>query len=221
MSRTTFGFLAAGVVAVSLPILAMTTIGARAAPLSGATQDSSIDTAANTPTDFSSRGRGGGGGGRGGFGGGGRGGGFGGGGRMGGGGGRGGHVSGRTGGGRTGTAGRVGGARVGTAGRVGGARVGTVTSIRGRRVTTFTGRRFWWHGRWVGLVGIGLLTPWVVGGIDYYPEGYLAYSEPVCTGYLEDGCALRWQDVAADDGSTIPQCVKFCPKVRNGPPPGA
>jgi beta/gamma crystallin len=294
MSRTTYGFLAAGVLAVSLPILAMTAVGARAAPVSGAAQDSSIDTAANTPTDFSSRGggRGGGGGGRGGgFGGGGRGG-FGGGrggggGRMGGGGGRGGsHVSGRAGGGRTGqhhagrgggsrtgssrtggsrtggsrtgsartggsrtgtartggsrtgtartggarTGGagaRTGGARTGTAGgrtggaRVGGARVGGVTRIGARRVTTFTGRRFWWHGRWVGLVGIGLLTPWVLDGTDYFPEGYLAYSEPVCTGYTEDGCALRWQDVATDDGGTMPQCVQFCPRSRRGPPAGA
>jgi Beta/Gamma crystallin len=291
MSRTTCGFLAAGLLAVSLPILAMTTIGARAAPLSGAAQDAAMDTPASEPTDFSSRGGGRGGGGfGGGRGGGGRMGGGGGGGRMGGGGG-GGRVGGRTGGGRTGashgrtggsrtgsartggsrtgsartggsrtgsartggsrtgtartggartgtartggartgtartggartgTTGRVGGARVGTA-RVGGARVGSVTRIGSRRVTTFTGRRFWWRGGWRTLVGIGLLTPWVLGGIDYYPEGYLAYAEPVCTGYLEDGCALRWQDVASDDGSTIPQCVQFCPKVRSGIPAG-
>jgi hypothetical protein len=294
MSRTTCGIFAAGLLAVSLPILTMTTIGARAAPLSGATQDSSIDTAANTPTDFSSArgggGRGGGGGGRMGGGGGRMGGGGGrmgggggrmgggggrmgggGGGRMGAGGGRGGHhASGRAGGGRTGQhhAGRTGGSRTGSArtggsrtgtartggsrtgtartggartggartgtagGRVGGARVGTArvgggrtgtrtTTIRNRRVTTFTGRRFWWHGGWRTLVGIGLLTPWVLGGIDYYPDGYLAYSQPQCTGYTDDGCALRWQDVAADDGSTIPQCVQFCPRERKGPPPGA
>jgi hypothetical protein len=294
MSKTMFGFLAAGLVAVSLPILAMTTGGARAAPVSGAAQDSSIDTAADTPTDFSSArgggGRGGGGGGRGGFGGGGRGGGGfgggrGGGGRMGAGGRTGGsHVSGRTGGGRTGqhhagrtggsrtggsrtggartggsrtgtartggsrtgtartggtrtgtarTGGtrtgtaRTGGARTGTAGarvggaRVGGARVGGVTRIGARRVTTFTGRRFWWRGGWHTLIGIGLLTPWVLDGIDYLPEGYLAYPEPVCTGYTEDGCALRWQDVATDDGGTIPQCVQFCPRSRRGPPQGA
>jgi Beta/Gamma crystallin len=299
MSRTTCGLLAAGLMAVSLPILATTTIGVRAAPLSGAAQDSAMDTPASEPTDFSSRGggRGGGGfggggrGGGGGFGGGGRGGGgFGGGGRGGGrvgGGGGGGRVGGgrtgthhagrtgggrtgsartggsrtgsartggsrtgsartggtrtgtartggtrtgtagtrtggaRTGGTRTGTAGRVGGARVGTAGRVGGARTGGVTRIGARRVTTFTGRRFWWNGGWRVLIGIGLLTPWVIDDIDYLPEGYLAYAEPVCTGFTEDGCALRWQDVAAEDGSTIPQCVQFCPRSRRGPPQGA
>jgi beta/gamma crystallin len=307
MSRTTCGFLAAGLVAVSLPILAMTTVGARAAPLSGAAQDSAIDTTADTPTDFSSA-RGGGGRGGGGFGGGGRGGGGFGGGRGGGGFGGGRHVSGgRTGGGRTGSArtggsrtgsartggsrtggsrtgsrtggsrtggsrtggsrtgtartggsrtgtartggartgtARTGGARTGTGGartgtggartggarvggarvggaRVGGGRVGGVTRIGARRVTTFTGRRFWWGGGWHTLIGIGLLTPWVVDGIDYIPEGYLAYPEPVCTGYTEDGCALRWQDVGTDDGSTIPQCVQFCPRSRRGPPQGA
>src|SRR5947209_15311265 len=98
MSKTIYGFIAAGLLAVSLPILAATTIGARAAPVSGASHDSAIDTPASEPTDFSSArgggGRGGGGGGRGGFGGGGRGG-F-------GGGGRGGFGGGRVGGGRVG-----------------------------------------------------------------------------------------------------------------------
>ena len=297
MSRTTCGLLAAGLMAVSLPILATTTIGARAAPLSGAAPDSAMDTPASEPTDFSSRGGGGGGrGGGGGFGGGrggggGFGGGRGGGGRMGGGGG-GGRMGGgrtgqhhagrgggsrtgsgrtggsrtgssrtggsrtgsrtggsrtgsrtggqrtggqrtggqrtgttRTGGARTGTT-RTGGARTGTTGRVGGARVGGartggVTRIGNRRVTTFTGRRFWWHGGWHTLIGIGLLTPWIIDGIDYFPEGYLAYAEPVCTGYTEDGCSLRWQDVAAEDGSAIPQCVQYCPRSRRGPPAGA
>ena len=52
MSRTTCGLLAAGLLAVSLPILTITTNGACAAPLSSAAQHSSIDTTA--PTDFSS-----------------------------------------------------------------------------------------------------------------------------------------------------------------------
>jgi hypothetical protein len=63
MSRTICGFVAAGLLAVSLPILATTTTGARAAPASGASHESTIDTPASQPTDFSSRGRGGGGGG--------------------------------------------------------------------------------------------------------------------------------------------------------------
>src|SRR5215470_9829472 len=106
MSRTTCGFLAAGLLAVSLPILATTTIGARAAPLSGAAQDSAMDTPASESTDFSSRGGGRGGGG---------------GGRMGGGGGRGGMSMGGRGGGR------VGGGRTGAhhAGRTGGGRTGS------------------------------------------------------------------------------------------------
>jgi len=269
MSRIAYGFMAAGLLAVSLPILAATTIGTRAAPVSSASQDSTADTPSTAPTDFSSRGgRGGGGGGRGGGGrGGGRGGGFGGGhggghggGRVGGGhgGGRvGGHtrqVSGRTGGTRTGgtrtggtrtggtrtggtrtggtrtggtrtgtaTGARTGGTRVG-APRVGGTRVGTVrtTTIRNRRFTTFAGRRFWWHGGWRTLIGVSLLTGFAVGPDFYYPDSYVALAEPVCTGYTDDGCTLRWQDVAADDGSTIPQCVQFCPRVRKPVAAGA
>ena len=292
MSRTTCGFVAAGFVAVSLPILVATTIGAGAAPAQGApgaSQDPAVDTTANQATDFSSR-RGGGGRG-GGFrgGGGGRGGGFrGGGGHRGGGyggghrgGGRSGmHTSGRRGGGHTGsrtggrdggmrtggrdggmrtggrdggmrtggrdggsrTGGRDGGARTGgardggarTGGtrvggvrvgapRVGGTRVGTTTTIRNRRFTTFTGRRFWWRGGWRTLIGVGLLTGFAIGPDFYYPEGYVALSQPACTGRTDDGCALRWQDVAADDGSTIPQCVQFCPRVRTtaAPAPAA
>jgi hypothetical protein len=289
MSRTTCGLMAAGLLAVSLPILVTTTIGAHAAQAPGASPDSAFDLA-TAPTDFSSarggggRGGGGGGGRMGGGGGGGRMGGGGGGPRMGGGGGggrmgsshahsgsrtggsrtgssrTGGSRTGssrtggtrtggtrtgssrtggtrtgssgtrtggtrtggtrtggtRTGGTRTGTAGtRVGGTRVGGTGtRVGGARVGNVTAIRGRRVNVFAGRRIWWNGGWRNLIGISLLTGWAIGGDFYYPEGYVAYSQPLCTGYTDDGCALRWQDVATDDGGTIPQCVQACPKVR-------
>ena len=353
MSKTICGFMAAGLLAVSLPILAATTIGARAAPASGASHDSAIDTPASEPTDFSSRrggggfggGRGGGGrgggfgGGRGGYGGGGRG--YGGGGRGYGGGGRsvshssrtggrtgsmrtgstrtgstrtgstrtgstrtgstrtgtthtgttrtgttrtgttrtgtthtgttrtgtthtGGtrtgttHTGGtrtgttHTGGTRTGTT-RDGGTRTGTTRtgttrdggtrtgttrdggtrtgttrtgttrtggtRVGGTRVGGTTSIRNRRISTFTGRRFWWRGSWRILISITLLTGFAIGPDFYYPEGYVALAEPVCTGTTDDGCALRWQDVAADDGSTIPQCVQFCPRVRTAAAP--
>jgi hypothetical protein len=268
MSKIKCGFMAAGLLAVSLPILAATTIGAGAATVPGAAQDSAIDTPATAPTDFSSARMGGGGGRGGGFGGGGRGGGgrvggFGGGGRVGGRTGGGGRVGGRTGGGRVGgrtgggrVGGRTGGGRVGGrtgGGRVGahrvggtrvggthtggartggtrvggtrtggtrvggtrvGGRVGRTTSIRNRRISTFSGRRFWYRGGWRVLIGISLLTGYAIGPDFYYPEGYVALAEPVCTGYTDDGCALRWQDVAADDGSTIPQCVEFCPRVR-------
>ena len=110
---------------------------------------------------------------------------------------------------RTGTrTGTQTGTRVGT-------RVGTgATTIRNRRIVTFSGRRIWWNGGWRTLIGIGLLTPWVVGGVDYYPEAYVAYGQPLCTGNTDDGCALRWQDVATDDGSIIPQCVQYCPQER-------
>jgi hypothetical protein len=275
MSRSTCGLMAAGLLAVSLPILVTTTIGARAAQVPGASQDFAFDPA----TDFSSaRMGGGGGGGRGGGGGGRSFGGGGGGGRVGGGGGRvgGGRVGGgrvgtshartgtrtggsrtgsrtggtrtggtrtggtRTGGTRTGSSGtrvggtrtgssgtRVGGTRTGTAGtrvggtrvggtRVGGTRVGGtgITTIRNRRINVFAGRRIWWNGGWRTLIGISLLTGWAIGDEFYYPEGYVTYAKPLCTGFTDDGCALRWQDVATDDGGTIAQCVEACPKVR-------
>ena len=273
MFKTRFVFMVACLLIIFLPILTATTISTRAASVSGASADSA-NPVANTPTDFSSRGRGGGGrggfgggrgGGRGGFGGGrgggrggfggGRGGGRVGGGRVGGGrvgGGRvgGGRVGGgRVGGARVGGAGvggarvgaaRVGGARVGAAGvggarvggarvgaarvggaRVGAARVGNFTAIHGRRFTTFTGRRLWWNGGWRTLVGVGLLTGWAVGDAFYYPESYVAYSQPLCNGFTDDGCALRWQDVATDDGSTVPQCVRACPRAGSGSVPAA
>jgi hypothetical protein len=89
-----------------------------------------------------------------------------------------------------------------------------VAFVRNRRFTTFAGRRFWRNGRWYSLIGISLLTGYAIGPDFYYPEGYVALAQPVCTGYTDDGCALRWQDVATDDGSNLPQCVEFCPKVR-------
>ncbi|HEV2957518.1 MAG TPA: beta/gamma crystallin-related protein [Xanthobacteraceae bacterium] len=242
MSKIACGFIAAGVLAVSLPIFAAATVGTRAAPASGLSHETSTDTPTQ-PTDFSSRGRGGGGmrGGGGHRGGGGmRGGGHRGGGGMKGGGHRGG--GGMKGGGHHGGGTRVGGTRVGGTRvggtrvggtrvggtRVGGARVGgtrvggtRVTTIRNRRFTTFAGRRFWWRGGWRTLIGVGLLTGFAIGPDFYYPEGYVALAKPTCTGYTDDGCALRWQDVATDDGSTIPQCVQFCPRVRKSAAPAA
>ena len=44
----------------------------------------------------------------------------------------------------------------------------------------------------------------------------MAYSQTQCTGYTDDGCALRWQDVSTDDGSTVPQCVQACPRSSGG-----
>jgi hypothetical protein len=97
--------------------------------------------------------------------------------------------------------------RTGVAGR-------NVAVVRNRRFTTFAGRRFWWNGGWRTLIGISLVTGWAIGPDFYYPEGYVALAQPVCTGFTDDGCALRWQDVATDDGSVVPTCVQACPKVR-------
>jgi Beta/Gamma crystallin len=85
-----------------------------------------------------------------------------------------------------------------------------------------TGRptgRIWWNGGWRTLIGVTALTGYTIGGTYYYPQDYVSVAQPACTGYTDDGCALRWQDVSTNDGSTIPQCVQFCPRDRTAAPP--
>src|SRR5205085_10242441 len=51
-----------------------------------------------------------------------------------------------------------------------------------------------------------------------YPEAYVTLAQPVCVGFTDDGCPLRWQNVRTDDGSAIPQCIQYCPRVRRPRP---
>ncbi len=81
-------------------------------------------------------------------------------------------------------------------------------------------KRFWWGGRWRTFVGFATLGALLIG-VDYWdPDGYVAIAEPACFGVTEDGCQLRWQNVAFDDGSgAVAQCVSYCRRVAGGPPP--
>ena len=84
--------------------------------------------------------------------------------------------------------------------------------IGGRRVTVIRDRHVVrWRGRpWtvVPIVALGALT---VGAIAYSAYAYVPVEQPVCTGYTEDGCFLRWAEVPTVEGELIPQCVTYCP----------
>jgi len=56
-------------------------------------------------------------------------------------------------------------------------------------------------------------------GTNYYwPDSYVEVGRSYCSGPTPDGCVLRWQDVQTDEGETITQCVKLCPRVDATPP---
>jgi hypothetical protein len=62
-------------------------------------------------------------------------------------------------------------------------------------------------------VSVRVLAPLFIAGSYYYAYQYLPYEGPVCTGYSENGCELRWMDVPLEDtDETVPQCVEFCPQ---------
>src|SRR5262249_35613345 len=79
-------------------------------------------------------------------------------------------------------------------------------------------KRFWWGGRWRTFVGFATLGALLIG-VDYWdPDGYVAIAEPTCFGVADDGCQLRWQNVAFDDGSgAAAQCVSYCRRVAVAP----
>jgi len=79
-------------------------------------------------------------------------------------------------------------------------------------------RRIWIGGGWRTLVPLGALAGVYIGTRYYWPDGYVPIARPYCTGVTPEGCALRWQDVELDDGSTTVQCVQYCPRVGVEPP---
>lgn len=83
--------------------------------------------------------------------------------------------------------------------------------IGGRRVTVIRDRhRYRWRGRYWNVVPITALTALTIGAIAYRPYAYVPVGEPVCTGYTEDGCFLRWVEVPTAEGELVPQCVTYC-----------
>jgi len=91
-------------------------------------------------------------------------------------------------------------------------RAGGPVRIGGRRIVVH--RRAWrpyWRGRYWNVVPIVALGAFTVGALAYAPYAYLPVAEPVCTGYTEDGCILRWTEVPTEQGDLVPQCVTYCP----------
>jgi hypothetical protein len=110
---------------------------------------------------------------------------------------------------------RLGSARItgfrGSGPRIGGSIRGPIR-LGGRGVSFIRGPRYVnWHGSRRRLIAIGAISTIILGGIAYYPYAYLPVEQPYCEGYTEDGCELRWQEVATEDGLLVPQCVAFCP----------
>lgn len=80
-------------------------------------------------------------------------------------------------------------------------------------------KKIWWGNKWKWFVPVTALGVVVLGGAYYYPYGYLAVSRPYCEGITPDGCRLNWQRVDFEDGDSEWQCVQFCRRPGNPPPP--
>jgi beta/gamma crystallin len=95
-----------------------------------------------------------------------------------------------------------------------------VTIINRRNVPIFRGGRTIFVGRDIRrIVAVSTLAAIAVGAVYYYPYGYVAISRPVCRGVTAEGCTLRWQDVATEEGDVVTQCVQYCPQGYVAPPP--
>ncbi|MBX9844636.1 MAG: beta/gamma crystallin family protein [Xanthobacteraceae bacterium] len=80
-------------------------------------------------------------------------------------------------------------------------------------------KKIWWGNKWKWFVPVSALGVVVLGGAYYYPYSYLAVSRPYCEGITPDGCRLNWQRVDFEDGDSEWQCVQFCRRPGNPPPP--
>ena len=80
-------------------------------------------------------------------------------------------------------------------------------------------KKIWWGNKWKVFVPVTALGVVVLGGAYYYPYGYLTVSRPYCEGITPDGCRLNWQRVDFEDGDSDWQCVQFCRRPGNPPPP--
>jgi hypothetical protein len=70
-------------------------------------------------------------------------------------------------------------------------------------------RRIFVNNRWRTLIPLIALGTFMYGDDTYYADGYVSMSEPVCTGYAEDGSRLRWMAVPTEDGGSEYQCVAY------------
>ncbi len=81
--------------------------------------------------------------------------------------------------------------------------------------------KIWWGGKWKVFVPFTALGVVLVGGTYFYPDAYVGFARPYCTGLTPDGCQLNWQMVNFEDGGADWQCVQFCPRPNAMPPPQA
>ena len=80
-------------------------------------------------------------------------------------------------------------------------------------------KKIWWGNKWKLFVPVTALGVVVLGGAYYYPHAYLTVARPYCEGITPDGCRLNWQRVDFEDGDSEWQCVQFCRRPGNPPPP--
>jgi hypothetical protein len=81
--------------------------------------------------------------------------------------------------------------------------------------------RIWWGGRWRVFVPFAALGAVTYAGHYYYPDSYVGFARPYCSGVTDDGCQLNWQQVNFEDGGGDWQCVRYCQRPNALPPPQA
>lgn len=81
--------------------------------------------------------------------------------------------------------------------------------------------KIWWHGGWKVFVPFTALGVALIGGAYYYPDAYVGFARPYCTGLTPDGCQLNWQQVNFEGGGGDWQCVQYCQRPNAIPPPQA
>ena len=81
--------------------------------------------------------------------------------------------------------------------------------------------KIWWGGHWKIFVPFTAIGAVLIGGGYYYPDAYVGFARPYCTGITPDGSHLNWQMVNFEDGGGDWQCVQFCPRPNAMPPPQA
>ena len=82
-------------------------------------------------------------------------------------------------------------------------------------------KKIWSNGHWKIFVPFTAIGAVLIGGGYYYPDAYVGFARPYCSGLTPDGCHLNWQMVNFEDGGGDWQCVQYCPRPNALPPPQA
>jgi hypothetical protein len=81
--------------------------------------------------------------------------------------------------------------------------------------------KIWWKTGWKTFVPFTAISVVLIGGAYYYPDAYVSVARPYCAGLTPDGCQLNWQDVPFEGGGSEWQCLEYCPRPNQPPPPRA